>query len=262
VSQVRHPCRAKALVVAFLMLPWAAGCGLRVTNDLPDHEQLDPPEKDAVATILEELSSFNEQVEQRTSYSIEALLAPKQIHVDMEGMIVAANLGDGRIHISTWEGLTEAQQQLVQRWFNLADPAEAAAAFRRFFYRFLAVSQGAKQFMYEVLTTDWVYDNRSLFSVERDSIRIALSYFKAVGEKDEMWPFVEESCRPIIDTFGVQYHDRFNKKYLLAHVQELIGNLEKPEGYMYFICRWAGMAFSAVRDLDEELAKIERLRKD
>ncbi|MFH1132019.1 MAG: hypothetical protein V1754_11830 [Pseudomonadota bacterium] len=212
-------------------------CGFTVTNERPTYDELDPEEKDAIATVLAELNAFNGQVKARTEFNIDSVVDRNRIHVSFEGLIFSANLGDNTIHVATWENLRPAQKLLVQQWFAASTADETKEKYEKFFYQFMAVSQGAKQYAYEVLTPKWVLARRSIFNFERDSIRAALSHYVAEDRQNEMWGFLSTTCKPVLDQYGAQYSQNFNKKYLQAHLPELIHS-DNPTGYMYFICGW------------------------
>ena len=236
----------------------ASGCGFRVTNERPTFAQLEPHEQSVVETVLAELRGFNAQVEKRTPLSIDAIIDRERINVSFDGHIFFGNLGDGVIHVAPWENLSAGQRTLVKTWFGATSDDATKELYQRFFYRFIAVGQGAKQFMYEALTADWVYAHRSLFNVERDTIRNALSYFQTVGRRNEMWGLTETICRPLLTRYESTYGPTFDKKYLLANLQEL-ANPEAPTGYLYYVCRWIEMGKVDVVDLSTELAWVQQL---
>lgn len=249
--------RGPRLAVAGLLC-CALGCGLTVTNERPTYEQLDPPEKDAVDTILAELAAFAGQVKARTTHNIDGIVDREKIHVSFEGFIFAANLGDGIVHVSTWENLSAEQQALVQQWFGRPDPDSARDTYRTFFYRFMAASQGAKQFMYDVLTTEWVFANRSLFNVERDSTRTALAHYREIGQQAAMWGFMESACAPLLAQYEPLYGPTFSKVYLRDNFTTL-AEPKAPTGYMYYICRWYRLGVAEAENLTLELKWIEDL---
>lgn len=223
-----------ALVAVVLVA--VCGCGLSVTNELPSYEELDPVEKSAVQTVLKELRRFNIQIKNRTPHNISEVVDRERIHVSFEGLIFSGNLGDGTIHVAVWENLNDAQRALVATWFKTSE-ASAAVIYRKFFYQFMAVVQGAKQLMYKVHTPAWVYRHRTLWSIERDSIRTALAHYAAEGRKAELWSLLSKACNPVKSQYAPQFSDKFSKKYLQKNFKEIFSP-EAPSGYMYFICRW------------------------
>lgn len=202
---------SRALLLPALMA--VAACGLTVTNDNTPYQALDAQERSAVDRILSELLAFNAQVKTRTTgkYTIDPLVDREHIDVAFEGMITVANIGDGQAHVSLWENLTDDERQVVQTWFKAATPQAAQVTYEKLFYEFLAVSQGVKQFMYNSLSAAWVFGRRSLFNVERDSIRTALAHYVAVGRKAEMWPFLSNACAPVLSQYAATYSSKFDK---------------------------------------------------
>jgi hypothetical protein len=240
-----------ALLPLLLLLPLTTGCGLTVTNERPTFEELDPVEQTAVRTVLRELRRFNAQVKRRTPHDIDRVVDQESIHVSFEGLIFSGNLGDGTIHVAVWENLGPAHQQLVGQWFK-ASPARAGTIYRKFFYQFMAVVQGVKQFMYELHTAYWIFTHRSLWNIERDSIRTALSHYVAEGRQGEMWSFLAQACVPIKAQYGELYRAKFTKSYLKEHFTEIF-NPDDPSGYMYFICRWIDHGKGTMEGLSGEL---------
>jgi hypothetical protein len=259
-ERCHDPWRGLRLAALSLLLAGAAACGLTVTNERPTYEALEQPERDAVDVILAELTAFAGQVKARTTVSIDAIVDREKIHVSFEGFIFAANLGDGVVHVSTWENLSAEQQALVQKWFGRPDPASARDAYRTFFYRFMAASQGAKQYMYDAVTTEWLFANRSLFNVERDSIRTALSHYQATGQQAEMWGFVESVCAPLLAQYEPLYGPTFDKRYLRDNFTTL-AEPRAPTGYMYYICRWYQLGVREAENLTVELNWLSDLRE-
>jgi hypothetical protein len=249
-----------AVVTALGAILAMTGCGLTVTQDRPTYEQLETHEKNVVDIVLAELAGFNKQVELRTPLSIASIIDKNKINVSFDGNIFSGNLGDGVIHVAPWENLDQAQRDLIKGWFKASSEASAKATYEKFFYRFLTISQGGKQYMYEALTTEWVFANRSLFNVERDTLRETLSYYRTIGKKSEMWTFATNACKPILEQYGASLGNSFNKKYLNAHFQEL-ANPKAPSGYMYFICRWIEMGKVDAVDLTTELLWVRDLPK-
>lgn len=245
---------SRAAFTALLTALGLSACGLTVTQERPTYEQLEPHEQSVVQKVLTELRGFNKQVEARTTLSIASVIDKERINVSFEGHIFSANLGDGVIHVAPWENLSTKQRQLVQSWFASPSLASAKSSYEKLFYRFLAVSQGAKQYMYEALTVDWVFSNRSIFNVERDTIREALSYYRTIGQQASMWNFLGSICRPLLTKHRGKIP--FDKKYLNANFQSL-ADLEAPTGYMYYICEWIEMGKTDAVDLTTELLWVQ-----
>jgi hypothetical protein len=231
----------------------AGGCNLTVTSETPPFAALDVNEQNAVNVILRELTAFNANVKGMTKYSIDPLADREHIDVSFEGMFFVGNFGDGKVHDSTWENLTDEQRALAQTWFKSATPAAAKVTYETLFYQFLAVSQGVKQFMYNALTAQWIFANRSLFNVERDSVRTALAHYDTVGRRAEMWGFLTSACTPVISQYDSTYSAHFDKQYLQDHFVELADG-KAPTGYLYFICRWVQMGKDDAEGLQRELS--------
>jgi len=100
--------------------------------------------------------------------------------------------------------------------------------------------------------------HRTLFTIERDSIRTALAHYDAEGRKQEMWPFLDGICQPVLEQYASSYADKFDKKYLTAHFTEL-ANPTNPTGYMYFMCRWIQMGMDEAENLTSELTYLADL---
>lgn len=236
------------------------GCDWRVTRERPSFDDLDTYEKSAVEIVLEELAAFNQQVKTHTDFDIDAIVDRERINVSFEGIIFAANLGDELVHVAVWDNLSEGQKELVASWFQSSSREAAKQSYERFFYRFMAVSQGVKQYMYETLGVEWVFGHRSIFNVERDSARIALSHYATVDPSRAMWTFLEASCRPILQQYDATYGPTFSKKYLKDNFRELIGDGRTPTGYMYYLCRLIEMGRDTAVDIASELQWILQLR--
>jgi len=249
------------LLLSMTVTSWA-GCGLHATNERPTYEELTPQEQDAVTTIVQELAAFSERVRKLTGTDIDEVVHRERINVSFKGMIFSFNIGDNTIHVATWENLSPAQHAIVQGWFDTT-PSQAEAWYKKFFYRFMAVSQGAKQYMYKTLTPAWVFARRSVFNIERDSIRVALAHFSAEGRRGDMFPFLTRACKPVLKDHRLQYAHLFvdvdvAKKHLKEHFFQL-ANPDDPTGYMYFMCQWIGMGQQGVQDLRTELDWITNL---
>jgi hypothetical protein len=224
--------------ISWLVIVLAApACGLTVTNERPTYEQLEPERQEVVEVILQELSVLNDRVRAHSPLDIEVLLERDNVDVSVEHLIVAANLGAGVIHVSTWDRLTPGQQALIQQWFEQPTLEATEQVYEKLFYRFLAVSQGAKQVMYEELTADYVNTHKSPYTIERHAIRATLSHFKEAGRKKEIWGLLDRICQPMRAAYDPVWGDHFSQQHLKENFHELT-DLEAPTGYMYYICRW------------------------
>jgi hypothetical protein len=240
------------------VLVGVSACGLTVTKGIPAYDDLDQPEKSAVDLIFGELSLLNEQIKARTPTNIENILDKNKIHVSFEGLIFSGNLGDGIIHVATWDNLDDGQREMVRGWFEEPTSDGAHERYAKFFYQFLGTTEGMKQATYNLLTKDWVFLNRSVFNIQRDSIRGTLSHFAAIGRRDEVWGFLAQSCEPIKRQLDAHFGPTFGKDYLRDHFQELI-NPANPSGYMYYLCKWIEHGIESNVDLTTELAWVQSL---
>jgi len=159
--------------------------------------------------------------------------------------------------VATWGNLTPEQQALIQKWWKMPNLSATKAKYEFFFYRFMAVAQGVKQYMYKVLTPAWVFTNRSVFNLERDSIRTALAHYTAMGRRTEIWNFVTNLCKPVLQQYRKDYPGTFpdipaSKKYMATHITEM-ANPADPTGYMYFICEWVALGTADAGGLQSEL---------
>ncbi len=246
--------RLTGILLAALLLD--AGCGLRVTNERPPYADLDTAEKLAVQRVLRELTSLNSSVARYSSFDLSPIVDREQIDVSYEGMLFVSNLGDNVVHVAVWENLTEAQQERVAAWFKSPNARAAADTYGKLFYEFMATAQGVKQFMFNALGAPWVFANRTLFNIERDSIRTALAHYADVGRKAEMWGFLDRTCAPVIQQYAADYAGTFPdikraKEYMNDHFTEM-ADPDDPTGYMYFICEWIALG-EATGPLAEEL---------
>ncbi len=232
-----------------------SGC-FTVTNERPDFLELDSTEQQTVDAILAELRGFEAQLKASRGCSIAEVLDRKNVDVSFQGAMVAENLGDDIIHLSVWENLTEAQKQLVQSWFGLATPAAADVLYKKLFYQFLAVTQGAKEFIYDALEVPWLQEHRSWFNLEKDSVRIAVAHFDGVGRGPDMRAFLTQSCAPLVAAQAAVWEPRYQngRDYLKNpfNLHELY-NPDAPVGYLYFVCRWADRAMNGPEEPADSL---------
>lgn len=252
--------RTPTRLASFLALVMITGCGLRVTNERPSYNELTKEEQRVVNIVLSELKPLNANISalsRKPKVNITEIVNKESIHVSFDGVIFVTNIGDNVVHVATWENLTAEQQELCKTWWKAPTLASAKAKYEMFFYRFMAVAQGVKQYMYKVLTPAWVFSNRSVFNLERDSIRTALAHYTAAGRKAQMWNFVTTLCKPVLDQYRKQYPGTFpdikaSKKYMATHITEM-ANPADPTGYMYFMCEWIELGKYDAGGLQSEL---------
>lgn len=233
----------------------ASACDLTVTKERPSFDQLDAHEKSVVQIVLAELRPLDAQIQRRSEHSITRIIDREKIDVSFDGHLFVGNLGDGVVHVSAWDNLTDDQRELVRGWFGSASLAAAEKTYATMFYRVLVVAQGIKQFMYEALTPEWLYDRRSLFNIERDSIRATMSYYRDSGKRS-MWSFTAAACKPMISKYAGRWP--FSKTYLRDHFQSL-AEPSDPTGYMYYFCKWLEMGRADAVSFSGELRWLENL---
>jgi len=250
---------AKALMISWAMGVALTACGLTVTKDRPAFKDLSAEQKDAVEVVVEELSGLNKEIEHRSEFSIATIVDKNKVNVSFEGVILSANVGDDLVHVAPWSNLDQRQRQALQGWFQAPSLETAKQTYERFFYRFLSTSQGTKQFMYTSLSTEWVFGNRSVYTVERDSIRAALSYYDAVEGRSSMWAFLKSTCQSVRADLGPSYDATFSKQYFMSNIRDLLDDGKYPAGYMYYLCRWVEMGMDAAVPFTEELQWLSTL---
>ena len=255
---------SRLLLLAALPL---AACGLTVTNERPEYSELDTAEQRAVDIIYGELAALDKNVRASSAHSIAPLVDKERINVSFESAIFIYNLGDGVMHVSVWENLTDAQRELVQSWFQRSTPAEAKEWYEWFFYRFLAVAEGVKQFAYNVHGSEWMLTHRSVYSLQRDAMRTGLAHFKLAGRQGEVWSRTANTCAPVIKQYDSQWgylflpayaadHYKKAKEYLQDNYASMVDPAD-PTGYLYWICQ--GIAYEKTR-LDPLTVELEWLR--
>ena len=247
-----------------------SACGLTVTNDRPTYEELNRPEQQAVDIIFAELKALDLKVRDRTlaMYQTPTDLSPvvdrRNIDVTFKGMMLAFNVGDGQVHVASWENLTEAQRGAVQQAFRTT-PETAAAWYRKLFYRVLAVSQGVKQYMFNLDSAEWAYTRFSVFNMELHPLRTAMSYFAAAGRKADIWPFTASACGAVLSQNEGRWGHMFTKAqsyssprfplakaFMLENHGQFIGSGD-PTVNLYFLCQWARISREEAEGLDAEL---------
>lgn len=255
---------------------WWAGCGLEVTNEIPSYADLDGSERAAVDLIVGELQQLEARVR---SDSISAVgravdLSPivdrERINVAFEGQLFTFNFGNGIVHIPAWENLDAAQQKLVGDWFGAADSASARASYVTFFYRYMALTHGMKQYMYNLVSVENAYKHKYIFTLELDSARSAVSHLDAAGRQNEI-AAVRGLCTPVLAARSLNeaYGSMFTAaqstakplRFPLAkrHVQDNWQSLADPDDpthYMYFLCRAFQIGTKERRSFGAELTKI------
>lgn len=264
-------------LVAALTLGQVA-CGLTVTNEVPAYEELPPdsPERKAIDVIYTECKAFHNQLRKlrpKNAWPIAPIINKAgdrdHINTSFQGMVFIYNYGDGKIHIAAWENLTDAQRQIIHGWFQRPTLAESEAWYKWFFYRFMAVAQCAKQYMFNQHSPVWVFSNRYIYTIERDAMRVALAYFKAVGRSSEVWGRTQSHCAPVLKQYSARWSHLFLAKYksnhyklAKQHMQDNFTTLADPNdptGFMYWLCQGIIYEKSRLDPLSRELEWLEKL---
>jgi hypothetical protein len=244
------------LRLSVVLLALVLGGCFTLTNDRPDFNELDSAEQQAVDTVLGELRSLEAELKASRGCSIAEVVDRQKVDVSFQELILAENLGDGTIHLSIWENLSEHQKQLVQTWFATGSEAAAETLYKKLFYEFLAVTQGTKEFIYDALEVSWLMQNRSWFNIEKDAVRIAVAHFDGVGRGAEMRGFLTQSCAPLVKAYASEWDARYQngRDYLKNpfNLSELY-NPAAPIGYLYFVCRWADRAMNGPEEPADSL---------
>lgn len=274
---VAHRHRVLPLALWLLAAPGPLACGLTVTNEPPSYEELDPSEKKAVDIIYEECLAFNNQIYKKRPtrrWGIAPIVNKdsdkNHINTSFEGMVFIYNFGDGKIHIAAWENLTDTQRTLIQGWFKRSTLQEAKVWYEWFFYRFMAVAQCAKQYMFNEHGPQWVFSNRYIYTIERDAIRTALAYFKEVGRQTEVWSRTASYCTPVLSQYASRWGHLFKPQYKTDHYKlakqymqdnfQSLANPDDPTGFMYWICQ--GIVYEKTPErLDPFSRELEWLEK-
>ncbi len=244
------------------------GCGLTVTGDNPPYKDLEPEEQSAVDIIVAELKALDKVAKQRSkaifghTIDLNPVVDKERIHVSFQGRILALNVGDGTIHVATWENLTDQQRKLVQSNFK-STAAKAKVWFEKLFYRVLAVSNGIKQFTFN--TPSKTLGSFSIFNMELHPMRTAMGYFTLVGRKSDIWSFTNTACKQVLaqgkSRFGKMFTTaqsmgtpRFPKAkaYMNDNTQDFFEGAD-PTATLYFICQWTVIGKEETEGFDDEL---------
>ena len=253
----------------FALVLLLSGCGLTVTNERPAYEDLTATERSAVDIILEELRTLETRVRDRSvslfqeAYDLSPIVDRQRIDVAFKDMMVAYNLGDGVVHVATWDNLAASQRAAVERAFDTT-PGGAKTRYETLFYRVVGVSQGAKQFMYNVGSVEKAFSSFSAFNLELHPMRMAMAYFRDEG-RDNIWSFTDSVCAPVLsqneDKWGHMFTEeqslgspRFPlaKAFLKDNRELFVRGLDSTVG-LYFICQWCKIARQDAESFDAEL---------
>ena len=256
--------------IPLLLLLLLAGCGLTVTGEYPAYEELNKEEQSAVDLILAELKALDKQTRARTKaiFGQETGLDPvvdlDRIHVSFHGRLLAMNIGDGVLHISTWENLDASQQAKIQAAFNTT-AAKAKRWYEKFFYRVMAVSNGLKQYIFNIGSPGKAFGSFSLFNMEMHPMRTAMGYFKQVGRSNDIFTFMTAACKQVLaqgsKAWGALWTaaesrswPRFPraKEYMRDNAELFLGAGD-PTATLYFLCQFADVGMDENEGFDLEL---------
>jgi hypothetical protein len=211
-----------------------AGCDLTLTQEPVRYEDLPPAQQAAVDRILARVAAFNGSVV-GTGYADLGPVAHDRERVDvaLDGIWVIANLGDGRLHLSAWDRLSAGQKQRWASWFGETVDL-AAARYLLFFYEYVAVHLAGIQAVYAIQGVEWVYGHRSVFNVERDAERLAVTYLVAVDPGLLAW--AEANCAVLLSRFASEWGTKYDQVSYGDNFRE-ITDPDDPSGYLYYLCR-------------------------
>ena len=253
-----------------VLLLLAAGCGLTVTGEYPNYEDLDQNEQAAVDLILAELKALDKQTRARTkalfgaATGLDPIVDKDRIHVSYKGRVLALNIGDGVIHISTWENLSKDQQDAVQASFKTT-AAKAKTWYRTMFYRVMAVSNGLKQYIFNVGSPGKAFGSFSLFNMEMHPMRTGMGYFSQVGRKGYIYSFMNAACKNVLAQGAKKWGHLWThaessawprfpkaKNYMNDDAESFLGAGD-PTTTMYFLCQFAAVGMDETEGFDGEL---------
>jgi hypothetical protein len=214
----------------------AAGCDLTLTGEPVRYADLDPDERAAADRIYANLRAFDARFRAaRGSTWNLGLIAQdvERVDVSVSGLWVFTNLGDDRVHVTTWENLAASNRERWVAWFGPGD-ANARARYQVFFYDLVALHLAGIQAVYAVQGVAWVYENRSVFNLDRDAQRLAVTYLAEFNSA--LLAQVSAYCGTITGLFGSRWAAHYDQSYYLSHFRELT-DPDDPAGQLYFLCR-------------------------
>jgi hypothetical protein len=232
------------------LLQLLCGCGLELTSEPPPFESLEPPEQQIVRSVVEELAGFDAALVGLQQTSISAIVDPARINVAHQHKILIANVGEDRVHLGLWQSLREDQQQLIQTWFDLPTRAATERAFERFFYRFMVLVQGARQYAFEAMPAELLRD-KAVYTIDRHATRAAVSYLRS-RKLEPLHQQVRALCKPLLERYRSTWGQHVNQPYMSDNLGALT-DPNDPTGYFFFVCSWLEMAQTEAQGLAEDL---------
>ncbi|MBI5486152.1 MAG: hypothetical protein HY905_02345 [Deltaproteobacteria bacterium] len=222
-----------ALLLALALVTPA--CDLMITLEPATYEDLDDDQRSAADRIFARLQAYHARLRAISGgqYGLGPIAEDKdRIDVSVLGKWVMLNLGDDRIHITTWENLTAEQRERWASWFG--EGLEAAAArYRTFFYDYVALHLAGIQTLFSVQGVNWVYVHRGTFSVDRDAQRMAVDYLTETERS--LFDFARSTCSAIRARFDERWAAHYDKFYYGDHVRDL-ADPDDPTGHIWFLC--------------------------
>ncbi|MEK6609235.1 MAG: hypothetical protein AABZ30_16380 [Myxococcota bacterium] len=217
-------------------------CNFTVTREAPTYDELPAADQRIVDRILANLQRFHDAVEDPTlgGPGIDTILDRDAVQVHFRGLVLAANLGDGAVRVSTWERLDGDQRERIASWWA-QDSLQASDAYPKLFYDYVATHLAALEWIYLVQGVQRVLDSRPRFNVERDAQRLTVATY---AERD---PRVLDDVARLCGPMRAQYDERWSAHYdsdtresghwFGDHIAAL-ADPALPTGFFYYFCRW------------------------
>jgi hypothetical protein len=233
------------------------GCSFTVTKEPLTYDELSPDQQSAVDRINANLGRMHDALLAQGGPGIDGILCHAE--VGFQDLLVAANLGDERARVSTWEDLSEAEKQLVAGWWEL-DAATTAERYPPMAYDYMALHLAALEYVYVVQGVQRVFNDRPRLNVERDAQRLVAAYCRA--QSPDLLGLMTGLCIPMraqYDSVWAQHYgtEEEYQRYFQENLRDL-ADPEHPTGYFYYFCRWMGDA----RDRGDSLSDEMQLIKD
>ena len=236
---LREPCTwmSRRNPVPFLaLLLLLPSCDLPLTREPATYEDLDDDDRAAADRIFARLQAYDARLRAVSGgrYGLGPIAEDRdRIDVSVLDLWVMLNLGDDRIHLTTWENLTAGQRERWASWFG-EGPDAAATRYRRFFYDFVALHLAGIQTVYAVQGVAWVYEWRAMFTVDRDAQRMVVTYLTETDR--DLFSFARGTCSTIRTRFDDRWAEHYEQTFYREHVREL-ADLDDPTGHIWFLCR-------------------------
>lgn len=244
-------CAARAAAASLAIL---CGCGLTVTNEPPTYDELPPEDQAIVDRILASVTAFDAAVEARGGPGIDEVIDRDAVQVHFQGLVMAANFGDGYLRLSIWEHLTAGQRAMIASWWSVDEATAGDTYYPKFFYDYLATHLAAIEWIYQVQGVDRVLADRPRFKVERDAQYLAVAFYEETDPTTMI--DVDAPCASL----RAQHEDwesRYDQEYFTDHIVD-IADPESPTEYFWFFCRWLDDAQARTYTFPDEMELIFR----